>query len=130
VVVILQANNIVFAKIVSELHFDQDHHLRTGIAKTVVALIRNVDVFTWLELEALIAADDISHSADHDPVLGTPGVALQAEAGAGFNLDPLYFVAFALFEHFITPPWALVLFSHRLLPFVRARAHAMRALVV
>ena len=55
----------------------------------------------------MVAIDHPGHATDHDPVLAAMVVHLQAEAGAGLDLDALDLEARAFFEHGVGAPGAV-----------------------
>jgi hypothetical protein len=76
-----------------------------------------VDVFTFFELQCLIATHHIRHAADDDPVFAASRMALQAETRARYYLEAFHLVATAILQNFVASPRSLVSFTHKELPF-------------
>jgi hypothetical protein len=83
----------------------------------MVRLPGNVDVFTFVELQRLVATHYIRHSADDDPVFAASRMALQAETRARYYLEAFHLIAAAILQNLVAAPGSLVFLTHKQLPF-------------
>ncbi len=114
-VVVLKTHNVVLAQIVTKLHFDDCQPHIAAVSQTMIGFGRDMNMVALLKLQLAITTDNVSHAFYHDPMFATARVTLEAESRAGFHFQHFDLKAGPLFEDFVTTPWSLVEFSHRIL---------------
>ncbi len=72
---------------------------------------RDVDRLSGAQLSLMAIERDYARARDHEPVLGSALVALEAEASAWVNLDPLHLVRRRVLKDLVGPPRSLITFS-------------------
>lgn len=94
-VCIFESNNIVFAEVTSRLNL-YDLQLDGGwVSQSVYFTKRNIGGLIFGEEKNLIAVGDFGRAFDDDPVLGPVVMHLEAEFGAGIDVDTFDFEALA-----------------------------------
>ena len=106
-IAILKANNVVLAEVLAALHLDHHQVDDPGVFKPMPVAGGNVGGLIGGDEEFVFAIDHLGHAADDDPVFAAMMVHLQAEAGAGLDLDALDLVAAAFLEHRVGSPGAM-----------------------
>src|SRR5512142_1106384 len=103
-VVVLEAHDVVFAKVRARLHLDdlQRHLARVGEAVRFAE--RDVGALVLAEQELFLTACHFCRAAHDDPVLGAVVVHLQAQAGAGVDQDALDLEAWPGVDAVVPPP--------------------------
>src|SRR5690348_5061398 len=111
-IVVLQADDVIFTKVVAVLHFHEDQRGGAGVVDPVRHAEPDVDRGTRVHRHFGAVERDDAVALDDEPVLGPPGVPLVAEPLPGMHLDRLDLEGIALSEHGVTAPRALRMFRH------------------
>jgi hypothetical protein len=98
-IIVLEPDNIIFAKVFAVLDFDQNQGNHAGVLQAVRGALGHVGRLVAAEDDRRIAAFDFGGTRDHDPVLAAVVVHLEAQTVARFDINPLDFVAFAFFQN-------------------------------
>ena len=101
---ILKADNVVFAQIVTALHFNQHQPHHTRVFQAVVVSARDVRGLIGGQHHFLIAIDDLCGATHDHPVFRAVVVHLQTETATRFDFHTLDFEAVAFFEHGVGAP--------------------------
>ncbi len=111
------------------LHLDEHQRDGAGVVNAVGSPLWDVDRVAAAHLEAAAVQGDHPFSGDHEPVLGTTGVPLVAEALFRADLDRLDLETVPLGQDGIGAPRAHGRLSHRIiLPDATATVGAARVL--
>src|SRR3954468_13008304 len=106
-IVVLNADDVVLAKVTSGLDLDQFQNNLAGIFQSVDSADRDVDRFVLVHGLDQFVDRHARRTPHHDPMLGAMVVFLQREPAAGFYDDALDLMTIAIVDGLIIPPWAM-----------------------
>ncbi len=111
-IVILEPHNVVLAQIVAQLNFDDGQFDVAAVSQAMISFRWDVDVLALFQAQFPVAANNISHAFDYNPMFAAARMSLQAESRAGFYFQYFDLKAWSFFEDFVAAPWSLVKLSH------------------
>src|SRR5580658_3673457 len=92
-IIVLEANDVIFAKITTGLHLDELEIDLSGVFQTVTGAARHVDRFVLVQYLYLVADRHSRGAAHYHPMLGAMVVHLQRQAAALLHHDELDLIA-------------------------------------
>jgi len=90
---VIEAKNVVLAKIAADLNFDQFERYLARIGETVNAADWNICRLILVDGADFVSHFNLGRTSDDHPVLGTMKVLLQRESRVGLHNDPFHLIA-------------------------------------
>jgi hypothetical protein len=117
-IVVRKSYDVVLAQVITKLHFDDCQTDIAAVSQSMIGFRWDVNVLTLLQSQFPVAADNISHALDHDPMFTAPRMSLQAQSRARLHLQHFDLKAWSFFQDFVTAPRSFVKLSHGIFSFV------------
>jgi len=109
-VVVVEPGDVILAEVVAELYLDEHQVRRAGVLDPVGGPPGDVDGLTSGDRQLGTVQGDDAVARHHEPMFGSPLMALVAEALARRHCDPLDLVVGGVVEDRVAPPRALICF--------------------
>jgi hypothetical protein len=71
-VAILEAHDVVFTEIIAALHLDDHERIGAAIFEAMASFDRDIRRLVRMNIECVLAVDDVRDSTNDDPVLAAP----------------------------------------------------------
>jgi len=111
--VVLETLDIVLTKVGADLDFDENERLGAGVADSVQTTDGNIDRFADVDITWLTVEDQLTRTADDEPMFGTMSMALVAETFVRLDDDLFHLVAVGTTQHRVTAPGTFRAFCGR-----------------